>query len=114
MKKLVRSIPLIALGAFLIYLIVVSFQQRESKSALEEEKSMSQQDLVEINREIDGLEEELDSVDSKEFIEKVAREKLKMVGPNDIVYVNKGEIDQAKDEEEDETDEESENYGQEG
>lgn len=93
MRKILKLLPIGALTCFLIYLGLTFNSQRETLSELDEIKADKEAQLVQTNKEIKNLEKELEEVDSPEFIEKVAREKLKMVGPNDIVYVDESNSD---------------------
>ncbi len=93
MRKILKLLPIGALACFLIYLGLTFNTQRGTLSELEDIKSDKEAQLVQTNKEIKNLEKELEEVDSPEFIEKVAREKLKMVGPNDIVYVDESNSD---------------------
>ncbi len=54
----------------------------------QEEKQVSGQ-LAGLNEEIGVLKEDLEASQSLEFSEKIAREKLKMVKPDEIVYILK-------------------------
>lgn len=93
MRKILKLLPIGALACFLIYLGLTFNTQRGTLSELEDIKSDKEAQLVQTNKEIKNLEKELEEVDSPEFIEKVAREKLKMVGSNDIVYVDESNSD---------------------
>lgn len=93
MRKILKLLPIGALACFLIYLGLTFNTQRGTLSELEDIKSDKEAQLVQTNKEIKNLEKELEEVDSPEFIEKVAREKLKMVGPKDIVYVDESNSD---------------------
>lgn len=93
MGKYLKILPIGALACFLIYLGLTFNSQRQTLGELEAMKSDKEAQLVQTNKEIRNLENELEEVDSPEFIEKVAREKLKMVGPNDIVYVDESNSD---------------------
>lgn len=93
MGKYLKILPIGALACFLIYLGLTFNSQRQTLGELEAMKSDKEAQLVQTNKGIRNLENELEEVDSPEFIEKVAREKLKMVGPNDIVYVDESNSD---------------------
>lgn len=58
-------------------------------SQLEEEQAQQIESIRTLHREVDRLQTEYDSVNTEEHIEKVAREKLKMVKPNEIIYIIK-------------------------
>ncbi len=54
------------------------------KIKLEREAEVSQ-----LEREIEELNKEIGEKDSLEFVEKIAREELKMVRPREIMYIDK-------------------------
>lgn len=91
MKRSMKLIPIVLLGVFLTYLIGSFISQRATMRDLERVKKEKESQLLQVNKEIKDLEDELDQVNTPEFIEKIARDKLKMVGPKDIVYVNESE-----------------------
>lgn len=93
MKRSMKLIPIVLLGVFLTYLIGSFISQRATMRDLERVKKEKESQLLQVNKEIKDLEDELDQVNTPEFIEKIARDKLKMVGPKDIVYVNESETE---------------------
>lgn len=64
---------------------VLSFQDDLAKLKVEEE--LNNETISELQLEIEDLEDKLKSSESIENIEKIAREKLQMVKPNEIVYI---------------------------
>ena len=44
--------------------------------------------ISDANRETDRLKEELESVNDPEYLERMAREKLGLVSPNERVYID--------------------------
>lgn len=93
MKKLYKLIPFIILGLVIVRLLATISSQTKDIRVLEEEKKARETSLVKIDKEIDTLEDELENVNSLEFIEKVAREKLRMVGPKDLIYIDKSQTE---------------------
>lgn len=73
---------------FATYFIYTLTEQSMRMTGINAEIQRKKAELEEINNEIDLLKEELTMVDEPEFIEKIAREKLKMVSPKDIIYVD--------------------------
>lgn len=65
----------------------ISQQMRLNELAREEEELKKQYE--ELYQEEQKLLEEKDMIDDPEYIEKVARERLKMVKPNEIIYIDK-------------------------
>lgn len=64
---------------------VLSFQDDLNK--LKAEEARNNETIEELQVEIESLEDELKNSESIENIEKIAREKLQMVKPNEIVYI---------------------------
>jgi cell division protein FtsB len=56
---------------------------------LSAEADRQEEELKGLYREVDRLRTEYDAVNTAEHIEKMAREKLKMVKPNEIIYIIK-------------------------
>lgn len=80
-------IKLFALFLIIYFFITIYNQQQEINSlkVIYEDKSF---EYSEKQKELKKVEDELKNIDSKEFIEKQAREKLKMVKPNETVYID--------------------------
>mgnify|MGYP000991480825 CR=1 FL=1 len=49
----------------------------------------NKEEIAKIQREIEELNKEIEEKDSLDFVEKVAREELKMVKPREIMYIDK-------------------------
>ncbi len=47
------------------------------------------EEIAKIQREIEELNNEIEEKDSLDFVEKTAREELKMVKPREIMYIDK-------------------------
>lgn len=87
MKKLLKRFLLIGAIVAIVRLGMTSYDQKKTLAELEEEKRQKETDLVNLDMETKSLEEELENADSLEFVEKIAREKLRMVGPDDLIYI---------------------------
>ncbi len=79
------------------YLSVVFANQQIKLHELKEEENMTLLRIQELQEQKEELDKRLGQSDDLDFVEKVAREKLKMVKPNEIIY-----IIQNKDEEKEE------------
>lgn len=55
---------------------------------LKAQKVEKEKEIEELQGDLDELNDEIKNVDSLEFIEKVAREELRMVKPREIIYVD--------------------------
>lgn len=87
-KSFVRRhiIAISFLVAIAIYSGVMTFQKQEK---LHELKMRSEAALIEIERlerELDSKRYELARIDNPDFVERIAREKLKMVRPNEVYF----------------------------
>lgn len=56
---------------------------------LSERKKQEEQAIAQLEEEIEELNEEIENKDSLSFVEKTAREDLKMVKPREIIYIDK-------------------------
>lgn len=86
-KKIFRIRHLLIFAIF-IYLGITFFNQQKIIKALEMEKTQKQEVVDKLNSEIKDIEEKMKYTDSLEYIEKMAREELKMVMPNEIIYID--------------------------
>ncbi len=73
--------------AFLIYVGVTFVRQELKLRQLHAEEEACQQKILLLKEDVEELEEELENASSPETIERIAREKLKMVKPNEIIYI---------------------------
>lgn len=51
-------------------------------------KKQQQEEITKLEEEIKELESEIENKDSLEFVEKVAREELRLVKPREIIYID--------------------------
>ncbi len=56
---------------------------------LSERKLKEEQEITKLEKEIKELQEQIEKKDSLEFVEKVAREELKLVKPREIIYIDR-------------------------
>lgn len=80
---------------FLLYIGSTLVRQELRMYELKAEEKEAEGQLASLNGEIAVLKEDLEASKTLEFAEKVAREKLKMVKPDEIVYVLKDSGTQA-------------------
>ena len=86
-RKLYRNIIILALSIYVIFTLIS--QQKTLNQYAENSKQLAKQ--IEEQKEYkDELNQQKDDVDSLEFIEETAREKLDMYYPNERVYVDTG------------------------
>lgn len=88
-KKKFSKLKIILLG-ILIYIMAIMINQNRMMSDLESKKALLTNDIHILENEIEDMNDELDNSDSLEFVEKVAREKLGMVKPREIIVIDEG------------------------
>lgn len=91
MKFKTKIIILVLVMLFLLYFGVQVIQQNQHMKALEKERLEYEQEIEALNLKIIDLKDKIDNKNSDEYIEKMAREKLKMVKPDEIIYIIKEE-----------------------
>lgn len=74
---------------FVIYIVSTLISQRSMMKELEAERAKNQKEIEVLQTEIKELDSKIKNSDSLEFVEKVAREELRMVKPREIIYVDK-------------------------
>ena len=87
MKKKLRINRFIIIVA-LIYFVCVCIQQQQTMDSYDKESVEYQNQIVEAKEETQKLEDIKNNVNSTEYIEEVAREKLGMYLPNERVYID--------------------------
>ncbi|RKD20925.1 cell division protein FtsL [Caminicella sporogenes DSM 14501] len=70
-----------------IYLSITMIKQEIKIRELKNEEKQALKQVNELKMKIKDMKKNIEKSDSKEFVEKVAREKLKMVKPNEIIYI---------------------------
>lgn len=81
-----RVVVLFAI-AFFVYVGVTILRQEVKLHQLKAEEAACQAEIMLLKEDVEELEEELENASSPETIERIAREKLKMVKPNEIIYI---------------------------
>lgn len=74
--------------AFLIYISVVLIGQQKTLASYNSQKKYYSDKIKESNEYNETLIATKDNLDSKEYIEKICREKLNMYSENEKVYIN--------------------------
>lgn len=87
MKKFYKKI---IITLFLIYFVVTVISQQRTLNQYQSEASAYSKQLESAKDTNDELIATKDNVDSTEYIEEVAREKLDMYLPNERVYIDIG------------------------
>ena len=86
-KKILRNLLIIAIAIYVIYIFIN--QQKTLNEYSKNTEELNQQIALEKQTNED-LNQQKENVNSLEFIEEMAREKLDMYHPNERVYVDQG------------------------
>ena len=84
-KKVIKTILLITL---IIYAVITFINQQITLNRYEENQTKLSQEIQEESEHKEKLVATKNNVDSTEFIEEMAREKLDMYLPNEKVYID--------------------------
>lgn len=84
-RKIIVRIVTIATIAALMLLTVKALEVNRLISRVDDEIASTKKELEEEYKKIATMKEEIEQMDSPEYIEKVAREKLGMVKEEDII-----------------------------
>ncbi len=84
-KNLLKRIIFIGI---LIYVVYTFFTQQKSLNIYTADKERYIAQIEEQKEEQEKLKEEKENINSKEYIEEIAREKLDMYLPNEKVYID--------------------------
>ena len=90
MRKLFNSKKFcrIIIAIILIYTIITCISQSKKLQSYNNQKTYYASQIEELNEEKEELEAEEETVNSSEYIEEQAREKLDMYYPNERVYIS--------------------------
>ncbi len=87
MKKIYIKLMIIAISVYTIFTII---NQQKTLNQYSQQTEQLTQEIAEENQNKEDLAKQKDNVDSLEFIEQTAREKLDMYYPNERVYIDQG------------------------
>lgn len=87
MKKKLKINRLIIIGV-LIYFVFVLVSQQQTMNAYQEEAKVYENQIIKAQEKTEELKEIKNNIDSTEYIENIAREKLGMYLPNERVYID--------------------------
>ena len=86
-RKLLRNILIIAIA---IYVVFVFVNQQQTLNEYSKNTEKLNQQIAEEKANNEDLNQKKDDVNSLDFIEEMAREKLDMYYPNEKVYIDQG------------------------
>ena len=87
MKKIYKRIIILIIAAYTIFTII---NQQKTLNQYSEKTEELNQKIAEETQNKEELAKQKENVDSLEFIEQMAREKLDMYYPNERVYMDQG------------------------
>ncbi len=95
MKFLKRnSLLIVILIIFVVYFVYSMYTTDLKLKEYQATQSELNEEINALEDDIERLHDDLEYAQSTEAIEKIAREKLKMVKPNEIIYMIKGQNDE--------------------
>ena len=86
-KKGLRLVHVI-IGFLIIYLGFTFWNQNKMMTNLQIKKEQLAKEVEILNKDIENLTEEIETSDSLQFVEKVARDELRMVKPREIMVID--------------------------
>ncbi len=90
MKKNRKILKILLILAIAIYVIFVFINQQKTLNEYSKKSEELQQQIADEENNNQELNQKKDDVNSLEFIEEMAREKLDMYHPNERVYMDQG------------------------
>ena len=85
MRKVIRNVIIILLAIYSVYIFT---SQQKMLNTYATEKKQYQTQIDEAKAKQQELNEIIDNINSNEYIEEIAREKLDMYLPNERVYID--------------------------
>lgn len=87
-KKLMLILKRIAIVAIAIYVIYTFFAQQQTLNAYKADEERYQEQIAAEEERNEELNQTKSNINSKEYIEEIARDKLDMYLPNEKVYID--------------------------
>ena len=84
-KSLIKKILLVVI---IIYVVYTFFVQQKALNAYQADKERYSEQIAQEKEKQEELKTTKENINSKEYIEEVAREKLDMYLPNERVYID--------------------------
>jgi cell division protein DivIC len=81
-----RSMAIIVMSLIVMWSVVSMVMSQVKMWEIRGESKSYNQEIEQLKQEIDALEKEKAESQSLDYVEKVAREKLKMVMPDEVIY----------------------------
>lgn len=93
-KKRKNTSKTIGMGILLIlalYIVGTLYQQQQEMKHLKEMERTYLQEIETIQQDIDTLNQQLEVSNDDQYIEKIARQQLKMIGSDEIIIIDIGQ-----------------------
>lgn len=87
-KKINNLLKKILVLIFIIYFVYTIIAQQKTLNTYAQEKDKCNEDIEVAQEEQEELQEMKENINSDEYIEQIAREKLGMYYPNERVYID--------------------------
>ncbi len=87
-KKINKLFGKVLVLMFIIYFVYTVIAQQKTLNSYAQEKDKYNDNIETAQEEQDELKEMKDNINSDEYIEQIAREKLGMYYPNERVYID--------------------------
>ena len=87
MKKIYKKLIILAIAVYAVFTII---NQQTTLNQYSKQTEEVKQEIAQETQNKEELAKQKDNVDSLEFIEQMAREKLDMYMPNERVYIDQG------------------------
>lgn len=88
MKKKEELIIKAVLGLYIFYILFSIVDQEIKIRSFKKQISKSEERIKEQEKEAKEIEKQIENSNSEQVIEKEARERLKMIKPNEIIYID--------------------------
>ncbi|SCX78081.1 FtsB family cell division protein [Alkaliphilus peptidifermentans] len=72
------------------YVLFTLFEQQKEMAELKRQEAYYLEKIDKAEKEIEDINYRIENADSDEHIEKVAREQLKMIGSDEIIFIDMG------------------------
>lgn len=89
-KHFARFLGFALFFGLLLYVGSVLLEQQREMMYLQRMKAENQRAIEALEGQLSEIQENIDSANSDEFVEKIARQQLKMIGPEETLFIDLG------------------------
>ena len=87
-NKIIKLLKKLLIIAFIVYFVYTIISQQRTLNSYSQQKAEVNTDIEEAQDENNELKDMQDNINSDEYIEQIARERLGMYYPNERVYID--------------------------